>query len=271
MKNIKTIANDIWKSAVKNKYMLLKIGTCTGVIGTAILTFRAGMKTQQAIDDIKKEGKEPTFKNVVKKTWKSDLPAGIAFVLTEAGIIFTDKLRSKDFSAMKAIIDVGEVAAIATKEELIEKFGEEKAKEIQNDINNRIAEKNPPTEQNTNVQYQDRQGYTLIRDAVTGGYFWDDINRVKTCVKFANQELLRRQEDASDYGNDDPKLTYSDILEFMGRQNDVTELTERFCTRTMLELNTNASGVCPENGLYPGHVYWSLQFWNDFEVVEDYL
>ena len=261
---IKPIFESVKRYCMANQAKLCTIGACVGLTGTTILSFCAGMKVRRKIDDLVEENPEPTVLDVVKVTWKDCIWTLIAYLSTGTVIILGQAINAKTISGLKAALDISETAIIAGKEELIAQFGEEKAQAIQNDINNRIAEKDPPTEANTITTYQDRQGYTLIRDCVTGEWFWDDINRIKACVEKANTLLVERQ-----LSEVDGRVMYDEVRDLMGH-DEPTEAGQRLCFRREIRINSNASGVCPENGLYPGHVYWKLQYWTDLEDTGDY-
>lgn len=266
---IKPIWESVKRYCVNNQSKLCTIGACVGLTGTMVLSFVAGMKARRKIDQLVEENPEPKVLDVIKVTWKDCIWAVAAYLSTGTLIILGHSVDAKTIAGLKAALDISEATIIAGKEELVAQLGEEKAKEIQNDINNRMAEKNPPTDANTITVNQDRPGYTLIRDSVTGEYFWDDIERLKVCIERAN-DLFEQRERAFEegYTREVPHLTYNEILALQGRQE--IEGGDVLGTYKRLELNTNCSGVCPENGLYPGHVYWSLTFWDYMEALNSY-
>ena len=176
-----------------------------GMISTTVLAVRATPKALRLIeneklnrlrkhinDDVSENDSD--YKNlvlkpidVVKVAWKPYIPAAITGVASISCIIGASSVHAKRNAAIAAAYNLSQTALTEYKEKVVETIGEKKEQAIKDKIAKKKVEKDPVTKSEVIVT---GKGNTLCYDAWKGGYFYSDIDKIKSAVNELNRRML---------------------------------------------------------------------------------
>lgn len=192
-------------SAVKHSPELLIAAGLIGMASSIILSIKATPKAEAAIAKakvkVKKEEPAPGVEvlrgaeiveiskmDTIKVTWKYYIPAMTTFVLSSACIIGSNRISAKREAALAAAYALTERAFKTYKDKVVETIGEKKEKTIMDSIAEDQIKENPP--QTTGSQVILGSGKSLCRDAMSGRYFYQDIEKIKRAEIDLNYKML---------------------------------------------------------------------------------
>lgn len=172
--------------------VLTAIGV-TGTITTAYLTGKATFKAAEILNDPRMknwriendEYVTATNKEKFELVWKEYIPAVGVGVLTIACIITANRIGTRRAAAMAAAYGISEKAFIEYKEKVVEKLGENKERDIRDEIAQNQVERNP-----TGQQVLVGDGNALCYDAYSGRYFRSSMEDIKKAWNDTNYEIL---------------------------------------------------------------------------------
>lgn len=200
-----------------------------GVITTAYLTGRASFKAAKIIEkekltyavvteDDDSEAAQPLreseFTNYekVKAVWRLYIPPVLVGGLTIASIIAANRIASKKVAALVIASGISERALSEYKERVVEKFGDNKARDIQDEVAaNRVGD-NPVTNNEIIIT---GNGEVLCYDMHTGRYFLSTHENIKRAENHINYELVHYCAASLSEFYDQlglPATTYSDMV-----------------------------------------------------------
>lgn len=170
--------------------VLTAIGV-TGTITTAYLTGKASFKTNDLLDEENERRlvmnervlMEPKEKFLI--VWKEYIPAVGVGAITIACIITANRIGTRRAAAMAAAYGISEKAFIEYKEKVVEKLGENKERDIRDEIAQNQVERNP-----TGQQVLVGDGNALCYDAYSGRYFRSSMEDIKKAWNDTNYEIL---------------------------------------------------------------------------------
>ena len=208
-----------------------------GVVTTAYLAGRASFKAAQIIEKEKLtyavvteddnpeavesfRGHEFTTTEKVKLVWRLYIPPVLLGATTIASIIAANRLASKKIAALVIASGISDRALQEYKERVIEKFGEGKAGDIQDEIAaSRVA--NQPMNNEVIVL----GGEVLCFDLHSGRYFNSTHDAIRRAENKINYELVHFSTASLSEFYDElgvPATTYSDMVGWdVGNQIEV--------------------------------------------------
>lgn len=150
----------------KHSPELLAIGGVTGFAATAVMASHATIKAVNVVNEVKPETKKET----VKATWKLYLPSVAMFVASSACIVSSNKIQAKHFANLAASYELAKLGAKEFKDSVVEKIGEKKTKEIEENVNLKKLETTTPPE-SVDVIPETKNGDTVFMSYYGGRYF----------------------------------------------------------------------------------------------------
>jgi hypothetical protein len=163
-----------------------------GVVTTAYLTGRASFKAARLIDErisLESEGDEREISNLekAKLVWHGYIPAVLVGGASIAFILASNRIATKRITALALASGISERAFSEYKERVVEKFGENKARDIRDDVAiHRVAEDDV---MNKEVVVTGT-GEVLCYDMHTGRYFMSSMEAIKRAENHINYELV---------------------------------------------------------------------------------
>lgn len=160
-----------------------------GVITTAYLTGRASFKAAQLIleqEDHKLEVEEDfTTGQKIRMVWRLYVPPVLLGATTIVSIIAANKLASRKIAALAIASGISDRALQEYKERVVEKFGENKARDIQDEIAQKRVEN-----ESINNEVVVLGGEVLCYDLHSGRYFHSTHEAIKRAENKINHELV---------------------------------------------------------------------------------
>lgn len=189
--NFGELVNQGKKLAIDNAPTILTVVGAAGVVGTAYLTGKASFKAAQIL------GEESPHLNAKEKAtlcWRLYIPAAGMGALTIAAIVGSNRIGTNRAAGLAAAYAISEKGFERYKAHVKEKFGENKAREVQDELAQKQVNENPPSSEMLIIG----AGKVLCRDSWTGRYFHSTMETIKKAQNDINYKAL-----ADDY----PSLT----------------------------------------------------------------
>lgn len=183
------------KYAIDNSPGLLTAVGVAGVVGTALLTYRAATRSTEklVLVDARKHhlGEDPlTTKEIFKITWKAYIPPVVAGGLTIGAVIFANHIGTKRAAAMAAAYALSEKAFTEYRDKVKETVGENKERKLSDELAQDKVNRNPMNEGNLVVM---SDGDVICCDLFTGRYFRCTADRLKKAENDTNHEIIHNQ------------------------------------------------------------------------------
>lgn len=178
----------------------------TGMITTTIFAVKATPRALMLIEEEKRkknaelldharDGESVDIQRVeklssvetIKAVWRCYIPTAVLGVTSLACLIGASSVSARRNAALATVYTLSETAMKDYKDKVIETIGEEKEKVVRDAVAKDKLEKDPIT--SNDVVVTDK-GDTLCYNALLGGYFKSDIERIKSGVNEANRQLL---------------------------------------------------------------------------------
>lgn len=194
--DIKNVRNKV-VNAVAEKSPEILIGF--GLAGMLTSTVMAVKATPKALDILEREDRELSKVDKVKLTWKCYAPAALGYCVSAACIIGANSVNSKRNAVLAGAYKLSESALLEYRDKVVEVLGEEKEKEIREQVaGGKIADK--PAD----VMIVGK-GDTLCYDVISGRYFRStmaDMQAVKNQLSYRlmNENIVRLNEFYMDLG-----------------------------------------------------------------------
>src|SRR6185503_8382942 len=154
--NISTILKRAGKFTTDNSPAILTALGIAGTFTTAVLSFRAGMKVsdilQAEIDERVREAgsinriEDITPKEQLRLTWRAYIPPIGVGCLTLGCILFAGRIGYRRAAGMAAAFALSEKAFVEYKDKVIEKFGENKEREVRDELAQDRVNRKPVSE-----------------------------------------------------------------------------------------------------------------------------
>lgn len=168
--------------------ILAGVGTL-GVVGTAYLTGKATFKAYEVLQAEKLRQAEVngvavrdpnqvllTPQEKVKLCWRLYLPAAGVGALTIASIVMSNRISTNRAAGVAAAYSLSTKALKEYKDHVKEKFGENKAREVQDEVAQKQVSENPPSQQ---FMMMGPPGKVPCLDMWTKRYFWSTMETIK--------------------------------------------------------------------------------------------
>jgi hypothetical protein len=148
--SISSLARRAGKVTANNAPAILTAIGVTGAITTAVLAGKASFKAaeviarEQARHDLEEQSHPFDIKEKAELTWKLFVPAVGTGVLTVAAIVMSNRISTRRAAALASAYTVSQEFFKEYKKAVVDKIGEEKEKEVREDVARKVFEKNPP-------------------------------------------------------------------------------------------------------------------------------
>jgi len=160
-----------------------------GVITTAYLTGRASFKAVKVLEREEENHEEfaEEFTNLLKvrAVWRLYVPPVLLGATTIISIIAANRLASRKIAALAIASGISDRALQEYKERVVEKFGENKARDIQDEIAQKRVEG-----ESINNEVIVLGGEVLCFDLHSGRYFHSTHEAIKRAENKINHELV---------------------------------------------------------------------------------
>ena len=202
--NIKGLLKEAQKSIKANSpEILLGLGIA-GMVTSTIFAIKATPKALQLIEEeTEKKGEELTGKEIGKTVWKCYIPTVGMTAVSVACLIGGNRIKSKRALALYSAYEISKASFQTYKDGIVEKIGEKKAKEIENDITDKQIEEAIKIN-NLNVNKTDR---TLFYEN-HHGEFYATLSDLELAVIKANNYMMQRGLDGY--------ICVGDVYDLMG-------------------------------------------------------
>lgn len=190
-----------------------------GTISTAVLTGKATVKAVRLIDAeehdaVLENDHELDLRDKVKMVWMLYVPPVATGALTITAIVMSNRLATKQATALAAAYSLAEKALTEYREKVIEKVGEAKEGDIRDSMVQARMNKNPV---NSREIILAGTGEVLCFDVLSGRYFQSSIEEIKKAANEINFELANHMHASLSKFYDEiglPATGFSDTVGF---------------------------------------------------------
>lgn len=169
-----------------NAGTILTVMSCVGVVGTAACAAHDAVKARDVITEIEAEHDETPKAEVVKRVMPCYISTALMASATIACVIGHHQISAGKIAAYASAYTMATKAASEYRTKIVEEFGKEKAKEIDDKIADDHIRKNPPTDTDTIPG----AGDVLCYDDLMNRYFRSDPESIRKAVNDLNYELV---------------------------------------------------------------------------------
>ena len=181
----------------ENSPTILTSIAVTGVIATTVMGGKDTIKAykiledekyareRDAIDNCSEEVNPITTKEVVQLTWKCYIPTAVMGLVTIGCVVGANSINSRRNTVLASLYSLSEKAMKEYQSKVVEKIGEEKHREIKDDIARERIERNPVSSSEVIIG----RGETLCYDMLSGRYFWSDMESIKAAINKINVRM----------------------------------------------------------------------------------
>jgi hypothetical protein len=200
--NVTRVIKQVGKTISKHSPEILTAIGLAGGLTTVILAVKATPKAEELIKeakeakrkqleeeegtDIPEEDVTLTKKEIVKVAWKPYIPAAVTGLSSALCVIGARRIDIRRNAAVVAAWKMSETALAEYKEKVVEKVGEEKAKEIHNEVVQERV-KNVPVE--ADKIFETGKGRELCYDYYSGRYFYSCHNAIEAAQNRINYKM----------------------------------------------------------------------------------
>jgi len=187
---LEKITKPVTKFASENSAALLTATGVVGTVSTAVLSFRAGLKCAEILQEDKEERLEgvyvaPTTMEKAKLVGPQFVPPVGMVATTITAIVFAHRISATKSAAMVAAYGISEKGFREYREKIEEKLGVKKAEAIDDELAQNKIDSNPP--QTIIIA---GKGDVLCFDEFSGRYFRSSIENIKAGENAVNYEIL---------------------------------------------------------------------------------
>jgi hypothetical protein len=184
------VAKQTEKFVQDNSPAILTAIGVVGTVATAYLTGRASFKAAELIHDedvILRAKQEPllTPREKVALVWKCYIPAATNGALTVASIVCANRIGTRRAAAMAAAYSLSERAFVEYKDKVVEKFGENREREMRDELAQDRVDRNP-----NNEVVIVGTGEVLCYDMYSGRYFESSMEEIKKATNDTNYRII---------------------------------------------------------------------------------
>lgn len=174
---------------VKHEPEILMGMGISGLIFSTIWAIKATFKAAKTIDDYKqsKQIEKITPKEVIKLTWKYYWPVAASTALSIPCIIAGNRVSNRRYTALAAAYTISETALQEYQEATKNIVGEKKAKQIQEEVNEKALEK---TYKGANQVIIASPGDSDFYESQSGHYFTSNWNKIIKAQNELNASVL---------------------------------------------------------------------------------
>ena len=160
-----------------------------GMVTAAILAVRATPKALTLLDEKKREINEDTLTPIetVKTAWTCYIPAVVTGLLSASCLVGASSVNARRNAALATAYSLSESALREYQEKVVEAVGEKKERSIRDAVAKERVKRDPV---GGHEIIATGKGTTLCYDAVSGRYFYSDIERLKKAQNELNRRMM---------------------------------------------------------------------------------
>lgn len=190
--NINDVFGGVWTTVKKHSPEILTGIGVAGAITSTVLAVKATPKALALIEEKKEEAEvdKLTPVDLVKTTWKCYIPAAATGTASVMCIIGACSVNVRRNAALLAAYALSDSTLREYKEKVVETFGEEKEREVRDNIAKSRIESNPVSEQEVIIT---NMGNSLCYDILSGRYFYSSADKIKRACNMVNERMLNQE------------------------------------------------------------------------------
>jgi Family of unknown function (DUF6353) len=187
---------DTQRYAHENKSVLLTAVGVVGTVSTAVLSFRAGYRASEIIQEEADaffnehpDHDEVDFdvKTKVKLIWPELIPPVGLGVLTVASIVTANRIDQKKAAALAAAYGISERSFQEYKEKVVERLGEKKEQAMRDEIAQDRVNRDPVENKQVIIT---GNGDVLCKDNISGRYFQSSMETIRSAENKVNHDII---------------------------------------------------------------------------------
>jgi len=199
MNKLQIFGTKLGNTLSKNSPAILTTAAVGGLIGTAILAVKATPKAMSLLEfeDDRYDYLEgsPRFeqitdaftkKEIIQICYEPYLPAIAMGVVTIVCIIGANTVNNRRNAALASLYSVADTSLREYRHKVRQKFGDAKATDVRDEIEQDRINKNPPNKEQ--IVYTG-QGDVLCKDSYSGRYFMNNIEHIRRTENDLNKDL----------------------------------------------------------------------------------
>lgn len=192
--NIGAIASRVRKATADNAPTILTALGVTGAVTTAVLAAKGGIKAAEIVreEEARRSDENRTWhvdtRGWVNLTWKCFVPAVGTGAITVVSIVMANHVSTTRAAAMASAYSVSQELFREYKDKVVEKVGEEKHKEIVDDLAQDRIRRDPPPAKDVYVLGAEQY---WCKDAYSGRYFKSTLESIKKAENNTNYQIIR--------------------------------------------------------------------------------
>lgn len=232
---VKATAAKVGKTLVQESPKILTGIGIAGFVTAIFMSVRDTKRYEEKLDEVIRQKaiktdipEEDTVLEPMEKAKvvaSSYWPTAVIAFISAICIISSDYISGRRTTALAAAYALSEKALITFQNKATEKLGEEKVKEIKDDIAGDQIKANPPTKNNT-VVIAGGTGLTLCFDPLSGRYFYSNRDEIQRAINCINETLF-----------DEMFVSLNDLYGWLG----LPELSEAIGNTLGWDINHNGS------------------------------
>jgi hypothetical protein len=191
--NLQEMLKRAEKITEDNSPLILTAFGVAGTVATAVLTGKAAVKATEIIRreeyNRRVDNPDQTFllNEQVRMVWKIYVPPVAMGTFTIFAIISANRVSTRRAAALAAAYSMSEKAYQEYKEKVIEKIGQNKERQVRDDLARDRVERNPVNDRNVIIT---GNGDVLCFDQTTGQYFESSMEAIRKAENEVNYKVL---------------------------------------------------------------------------------
>lgn len=263
------------KFATKHRRTLMTVGSAVCAVGATVYAVKATSDAKDILEaeveeravfneqhpDVEPVSLKLTKKEVVSLTWKCYIPVGILLLMGLTGIIGNSILDKKKFDATMALYTASEATLTGYKDIVKKEVGEEKNKEINQKVIDKLANEGITDSQKANKDkpvIRTKCGDQLMIDAWSGQRFTGDVNYIRSVVNDLNQNML--------YSSWNDGVTLNEYYESIDLSDVQAGNFIGWDPTRLIELDFDSTFIDDKSWIVVSFKNWPQKLYSDYEV-----
>lgn len=204
----------------KSPEICLGIGVAS-LISAGIMCVPATYKSTRILEGLREtRGDELTKKEIISNTYQYYIPSMLLVIGGVVCILCSSKLYNKKYAALAALYSLSKDEIAKHKDELTKLVGMDKAKEINNDIAEKVVKEVTASTNKSDSVCVIGNGDVLCIDSITGRPFYATLEDIRAAVNTLNDSMNKGEQfiSVSQYWDElnKPELTHTDTSDYIG-------------------------------------------------------
>lgn len=189
LKPVSRTFRSLGRAAKRNAPVISLVIAGVSFVGATISAIKATSVSVRQIDKATEEkGEKLSAKEIIKACGKNYIPTALATATGVTALVIGGRGYHTRYKSVAALLAATETSKKQLEEVVLEKFGEKKFEEVQNEVAKKQLETDPVSKSSV---YSTGKGTTLCKDSLSGRYFRCDIEQIKRGLNAFNERLLK--------------------------------------------------------------------------------